>query len=194
MQSATAPTSSPAAAAFAAAEDDDWALVHDALDAGAVGPGCVGPNGATLLHIAARRGHAPTLARLLAAGGDVNAPAALGPRWTPLHHAAFYSSAAVLRLVCEAAGADVNAPARDGEVPLQLAATRSAYDLQPLRYLLSVPTVRCRRMRTHHPSITLMQAHCVRARVAHRPSASANVHGRAMSPCPCAPPCCTPTA
>jgi hypothetical protein len=105
-----------------------------ALDAGFPVNVKGGNDAGTVLHWAARRGHLPTLARLLAAGADVNTRNAAG--WTPVHCAADGGYPEALVALVEA-GADVNAASLRGLTPLFLAMN----SLPTLRCLLALPHV-----------------------------------------------------
>jgi|GEM_PF-7072080 len=81
-------------------------------------------DGFTLLHCAARAGHATVARAIAAAGADIEAPfnvfgEAMG--WTPLHFAASYGHQTVVRTLL-AAGADIEARGDHASTPLIIAA------------------------------------------------------------------------
>ena len=84
-----------------------------------------GPNGFTLLHAAAGKGHANCVRLLLEAGASVDQVTTGG--YTPLFGAAHCGQAECVRALC-AAGAKVNLAADDGRTPLHQAAEQGHTD------------------------------------------------------------------
>jgi uncharacterized protein len=105
---------------FIAVRDANWSVAELLLNQPGIQPDQPNASDETPLMMAALRGHADWVRKLLARGAAVNRPG-----WTPLHYAATGPDTEIVRLLL-ARGADIEAGSPNGTTPLMMAARYGA--------------------------------------------------------------------